>query len=87
MASMAGMQDSLDETKALKLLTVLGFVFVPCSTIASIFSMPDHAPTDEGGFSLFAKIAFSVSGVLTFLTCCVLWWSSIRVRLGRLVPA
>jgi hypothetical protein len=87
LASMAGMQESLDETKAVKLLTVLGFIFVPCSTVATIFSMPEHAPTKYGGFNLYSKIAFSLSGGLTLIICSVLWWYGIMDQLRKVTPA
>jgi hypothetical protein len=87
LASMAGMQESLDETKAVKLLTLLGFIFVPCSTVATMFSMPAHAPTKNGGFGFFAMVAFSISGILTVIMCSILWWPTIIDRLRKLLPA
>lgn len=73
LASMAGMQESLDETKAVKLLTVLGFFFVPLSTIATIFAMPEHSPTKKGGFGRYATVGFSISGGLTLIITWILW--------------
>lgn len=83
---MAGMQESLDETKAVKLLTVLGFIFVPISTVATIFSMPEHAPTKKGGFPRFSKLAFGLSGTLTIMVVVILWWYAIKDKLGLRRP-
>lgn len=80
LASMAGIQESLDEAKAVKLLTVLGFFFVPLSLVSSLFAMPNkdtliHVPSTGvlGGFRYYALIAFTVSGGMTFFVVCYIW--------------
>jgi hypothetical protein len=45
LANMAGIQESLDEAKAVKLLAVLDFFFVPMLFVVSVFAMPNHPPT------------------------------------------
>jgi hypothetical protein len=80
LASMAGIQESLDEAKAVKILTVLGFFFVPMSLVSSLFAMPNkdtliHVPDKGvlGGFRYYALIAFTVSGGMTFFVVCYIW--------------
>lgn len=65
LASMAGMQESLDEARNVQILTFLGIFFLPLSWIASIFAIDDRPhPT---GFPLYCKTAFPVAVGLTLL--------------------
>lgn len=81
LASMAGIQESLDEAKAVKLLAFLGFFFVPMSFVASIFAMPNHAPTLKHGFRHYSYVAFPIALGMTLLVVVVLWGLSIQLQL------
>lgn len=65
LASMAGMQESLDEARNVQILTFLGIFFLPLSWIASIFAITERP--DPTGFPLYCKTAFPVAVGLTFL--------------------
>ncbi|CAI6332887.1 unnamed protein product [Periconia digitata] len=87
LASMAGIQESLDEAKAVKLLTVLGFFFVPLSLVSSLFAMPNkdtliNVPSTGvlSGFRYYALIAFTVSGGMTFFVVCYIWGLNVLLR-------
>jgi len=81
LASMAGIQESLDEAKAVKLLAILGFFFVPMSFVASVFAMPNHAPAIKPGFGHYSYIAFPIALGMTLVVVGVLWGLSIQLHL------
>lgn len=65
LASMAGMQESLDEAKNVQILTLLGIFFLPLSWIASIFAL--EARPDPEGLKLYSKTAFPTAVGLTLV--------------------
>jgi uncharacterized protein YjeT (DUF2065 family) len=73
-ATIVGMQMVERCRKATHIPTDLGFMFVPAITIAAVFSMPEHMSTKIGGFALYSKAALRMSGMLTVVIVCYLWW-------------
>ena len=76
LASMAGIQESLDEAKGVKVLTFLGFFFLPLSLISSLFAMPDDYGPEKNRFWLYAAIAFPTATFITVVaTALVFGWN------------
>lgn len=76
LASMAGIQDSLDEAKGVKVPTLLGFFFPPLSLISSLFAMPDRYGPEQDRFWLYAPIAFPTATLITVVTELVFGWQT-----------
>ncbi|KAH8763151.1 hypothetical protein F5883DRAFT_423169, partial [Diaporthe sp. PMI_573] len=66
LASMAGMQESLDEARNVRILTFLGIFFLPLSWIASIFAIEERP--DPKGFPLYCMAAFPTAVGLTIIS-------------------
>lgn len=72
LASMAGMQESLDEAKNVQILTFLGIFFLPLSWVASIFAITERP--DPQGFLLYCKTAFPTAfGLVLVVAACLFW--------------
>ncbi|OCK89139.1 uncharacterized protein K441DRAFT_681398 [Cenococcum geophilum 1.58] len=81
LATMAGIQESLDEAKGVKVLTFLGFFFLPLSLISALFTLPDEYGLGKGRFWLYAAIAFPTAAVITCVaTTLVFGW---RANFGK----
>jgi hypothetical protein len=83
LASMAGMQESLEEARNVQILTFFGIFFLPLSWIASIFAIEKRP--DPTGFPLYCKTAFPVAFALTLIVALYLFsWRPVILCVHKL---
>lgn len=83
LASMAGIQESLEEAKNVKILTIMGVFFLPLSWISSLFAMNEKYLPTTPKFTDYVRIAFPVAGGLTALVVMILYYRISILKVKR----
>jgi len=79
LANMAGIQESLDEAKNVKVLTFLGLFFLPLSLLATIFAMGTTYGPGGPKFKVYFSVALPISGGLVISAVVILYGWNIHL--------
>ena len=85
LAGMVGNRQSLNETRSVGLLTLLGMAFVPLSLVASLFSMSDEYRPGAGDFRLYFAVSIPLVALLFAMVFLSIYWRKLRQELKGLL--